>query len=241
MSLTDTPLLAARGVSRRYGRLLALRSATFSVNRGEIVGLIGPNGSGKTTLFECVAGTSPATAGRVEIDGVLTTAEHRKHALFFLPDGVRPWREQSVRWVLDFSRGMYGHSDTLDSEIIDALGISRLMSQRLGSLSKGEHKRVMLALALSTSQSLLLLDEPFDGLDLRQTRDAMTLLRAQTGRGRTLLLSIHQLADAERICDRFVLLSAGATVAEGTLRELRAAAGFTRDDVALEEVFLALT
>jgi ABC-2 type transport system ATP-binding protein len=177
----------------------------------------------------------------VEIDGVLTTAEHRKHALFFLPDGVRPWREQSVRWVLDFSRGMYGHSDTLDSEIIDALGISRLMSQRLGSLSKGEHKRVMLALALSTSQSLLLLDEPFDGLDLRQTRDAMTLLRAQTGRGRTLLLSIHQLADAERICDRFVLLSAGATVAEGTLRELRAAAGFTRDDVALEEVFLALT
>jgi ABC-2 type transport system ATP-binding protein len=241
MPVTGTPLLAARDISRRYGRLWALRGASFTVHGGEVVGLIGPNGAGKTTLFECVAGTRPATAGHVEIGGTVTSAEHRKQALFFLPDGVRPWRDQPVSWVLEFARGMYGRSEPVDTGIIDALGISRLMSQRLHSLSKGEHKRVMLALALSTSQSLLLLDEPFDGLDLRQTRDAMQLLRGQATRGRTLLLSIHQLADAERTCDRFVLLSAGITVAEGSLAELRATAGVTRDDASLDEVFLALT
>jgi ABC-2 type transport system ATP-binding protein len=112
----------------------------------------------------------------------------------------------------------------------------------MGELSKGEHRRVLLALGLSTSQPLLMLDEPFDGMDARQTRDVMSVLRSEIVRGRTLFLSIHQLGDAARICDRFVLLSAGQTVAEGTLDELRASAGVAeRSGLSLEEVFLALT
>jgi ABC-2 type transport system ATP-binding protein len=86
---------------------------------------------------------------------------------------------------------------------------------------------------------LLLLDEPFDGLDFRQTGDAMELLRHTRAQGRTLFLSIHQLSDAARVCDRLVLLSRGRVVGEGTLDELRGAAGLT--DGGLEEVFLALT
>jgi ABC-2 type transport system ATP-binding protein len=109
----------------------------------------------------------------------------------------------------------------------------------VGTLSKGERKRVMLALGLLTPQPLLLLDEPFDGLDLRQTRDVMSLLRRETASGRTLMLSIHQLVDAERVCDRVVLLNNGTTVAEGDFAMLRAQANLK--DGGLEEIFLALT
>ena len=113
------------------------------------------------------------------------------------------------------------------------------MKSRIGSLSKGERKRVLLALGLLTPQPLLMLDEPFDGLDLRQTRDVMSLLRDHARRGRTLMLSIHQLVDAARVCERLVLLSEGKVAGEGTIPELQVKAGIAEGG--LEEVFLALT
>jgi len=91
---------------------------------------------------------------------------------------------------------------------------------------------------LLTSQPTLLIDEPFEGLDLRQARDTALALRAHAARGRTLFLSIHQIADAARLCDRFVLLNAGRVCGEGTVTELAALANTPKD---LEEVFLALT
>ena len=97
----------------------------------------------------------------------------------------------------------------------------------------------MLALALLTPQPILLMDEPFDGFDLRQTREIMSVLRDVSDRGRSLVLAIHQLIDAERVCDRFVLLSEGQIRGIGTLDELRARAG--KSSTSLEDVFLALT
>jgi ABC-type multidrug transport system ATPase subunit len=104
-------------------------------------------------------------------------------------------------------------------------------------LSKGYSRRLMLALALLTPQPLLLMDEPFDGFDLRQTREIMAVLRDVASNGRTLVLAIHQLIDAERVCDRFVLLADGRLRGVGTLDELRARTG----KAGLEDVFLALT
>ena len=99
----------------------------------------------------------------------------------------------------------------------------------------------MLAIAMLTPASILLVDEPFEGLDLRQTREIVRALRAEVARGRTLLLSIHQIADAARVCDRFVLLSNGRVRGEGTLDELRAIDPGAFATAPLEEVFLALT
>jgi len=113
------------------------------------------------------------------------------------------------------------------------------MKARLGTLSKGERKRTLLAASLLTTQPLLLLDEPFDGLDLRQTRDVMTFLGAHASAGRTLLLSIRQLVDAGRVCDRLVLLSAGKVVGQGSIPELRNEVNLP--DAGVEEIFLALT
>jgi ABC-2 type transport system ATP-binding protein len=110
------------------------------------------------------------------------------------------------------------------------------MKKTVTSLSKGFRRRLLLLIGLLSPQPLLLLDEPFDGFDLRQTLGVMELLR-ETLSGRTLLLSIHQLTEAEKICDRFILLNTGSVAASGSLNQLREQAGLTTGG--LEEVFLA--
>ena len=218
--------LRVEGISVRRGGRAILDRVSFTARAGEILGVIGPNGAGKTTLFEAVAGFTRNTGGHTAADG----------ELFYLPDGIRPWAEQRAGWCLDFFAGLFGRER--DGEAVEALQLEGLLRQRVGSLSKGEARRVALALALATPHPILMLDEPFDGLDFRQTRAAMALLRARAAAGRTQILSIHQLADAVRVCDRFLLLDHGRAIAEGSLAELQEKAGSAAAN--LEEVFLAL-
>lgn len=232
-------LLRVEGIGKRFKQRRVLKDINFSILDGEVLGLIGPNGAGKTTLFECLAGLMAATEGTIKFHEQALPVDSRKEALFYLPDAIVPWPQQSVKRVLSFFEKLYPRSRISVSELIEPLKLDAVINARLGSLSKGELKRVLLALGLLTPQPLLMLDEPFDGLDLRQTRDVMTLLREHAARGRTLMLSIHQLVDAGRVCDRLVLLSGGEIVGEGSIPELRAQANLTAGGV--EEIFLALT
>jgi ABC-2 type transport system ATP-binding protein len=234
-----TALLTVEGVTKYFNQRCVLDDVSFSVRPGEVLGLIGPNGSGKTTLFECLAGLMPANSGVIKSNNKELLFSRRKEALFYLPDAIFPWAEQRVRWVLDFFRKLYERSGQDASALMEPLRLDELMKARIGSLSKGERKRVLLALGLLTPQPLLMLDEPFDGLDLRQTRDVMTLLKAHASTGRTLMLSIHQLIDAGRVCDRLVLLSAGRVVGEGSHSDLQV--GTRLPGAGVEEIFLALT
>ena len=220
-------LLRADRISKRYGSNDVLREVSLSVQPGEILGLIGPNGAGKTTLFECLAGLLPADSGQL----------HRPAEMFYVPDGIRPWSDQRVGWTLAFFASLHGRDPDERNRIAASLQLDPLAKSRVNTLSKGEAKRLLLALGLLTRSPLLLLDEPFDGLDFRQTRQAMQVLRDTTPR--TLFLSIHQLGDAARICSRLILLSGGRVMAEGTLARLRQIAGLPHGG--LEEVFLALT
>lgn len=216
--------LAVAGLSARHGSRTVLTDVSFTAHPSEILGVIGPNGAGKTTLFECVAGVLPFDGGKIDND-----------LLFYVPDAIRPWPDQTVRWTLTLTARMF---DTqFDPSLLDDLDLVALQHATVGSLSKGETKRLNIAIGLASPRSVLLLDEPFDGLDLRQTRQAMDVLRRDAAKGRTLVLSIHQLSDAARVCDRFLLLDHGKSVAEGTLGELTSRAGAG----GLEEVFLALT
>jgi ABC-2 type transport system ATP-binding protein len=233
-----TNLLTVQGLTKSFGRRRVLDDASFSIRPGEVLGLVGPNGAGKTTLLECLAGLMPFEGGIVKASDGLVSGD-RKRILFYLPDGIYPWAEQTVKWILGFFKSIYSSADEAAAGLVKPLRLEELMNARIGSLSKGERKRLLLALGLLTPQPLLLLDEPFDGLDLRQSRDVISLLREHASAGRTLMLSIHQLIDAGRVCDRLVLLTSGRVVGEGTLAELQ-----TKTDLpnaGVEEIFLALT
>ena len=222
-------------LSKRFGKIQALTEVSFQVRSGELLGLIGPNGAGKSTLFECLAGVLPYDSGRIQAEGRALTSSDR----FYVPDGIVPWPAQPVGWALDFAIGFFGGRKDLRDEVIQQLDLGGLMRQPIGTLSKGQRKRALLAVGLLTPQPVLLIDEPLDGLDLRQMRDVATALRIHASRGRTLFLSIHQISDAARFCDRFVLLSGGRVCGEGTIEDLAVLASVASRD--LEEVFLALT
>ena len=234
-------MLQIAELTKTYGHLSALSDVSFSIRPGEVLGLIGPNGSGKTTLFEWLGGVLPADRGVVLDGGKALTQQERSSRVFYLPDGIAPWPTQTVRWALRFIVGFFGGGAIVE-DVVRQLDLTPLLDSRIGTLSKGQRKRALLAVGLLTPQPVLLADEPFDGLDLRQSRDVARTLRDHASSGRTLLLSIHQMADAARVCDRFVLLSGGRIRGEGTLDELSALAasrGASSSD--LEEVFLALT
>jgi ABC-2 type transport system ATP-binding protein len=232
-------LMRVAGLSKRYGDQQALTEVSFEVATKEIVGLIGPNGAGKTTLLEAVVGLIPVDSGSVLWRDKALPFDRRRDSIFFLPDGLRPWQEQHVLQVIEFFAGVYHRPSSVLANTIRLLGLAPVLRKRVDALSKGFCRRLMLALALLTPHPLLLMDEPFDGFDLRQTRDMMNVLREVASAGRTLVLAIHQLIDAERVCDRFVLLAGGRVRATGTLHELRKRTG--QISAGLEDVFLALT
>ena len=217
---------------------------SFSIRPGEVLGLIGPNGADKTTLFECMAGLLPVDRGTVSHGNRSLQPNERAFHLFYVPDSVAPWPAQTVRWALDFVIGFFDGAAARRNEVVEQLALGELLTSPIGTLSKGQRKRVALAIGLLTPQRTLLIDEPFDGLDLRQNRELAATLRTHAAGGRTLFLSIHQIADAGRVCDRFVLLSEGRIRGVGTRDELAAAAtsaGVTVAASDLEDVFLALT
>jgi ABC-type multidrug transport system ATPase subunit len=232
-----TPLLQIAGLTKRYGEERVLDDVSFSVRSAEVLGLIGPNGAGKTTLLEAMAGLIPADSGAAVWRGAALAPAHRRGSMFYLPEGIRPWQEQYVARVLSFFAAVYRRPGAQIGGTVAAVGLDPVLRKQVFTLSKGYARRLMWALALLAPHPLLLMDEPFDGFDLKQTRDMMALLRRTAAAGRTFVLSTHQLVDAERVCDRFVLLAGGRVRGEGTLDELRARTGIS---TGLEDMFLAL-
>jgi ABC-2 type transport system ATP-binding protein len=232
-------LLRAASITKRYADQAVLADVAFDIPAGEILGIIGPNGAGKTTLLEVLAGILPADASDVQWLGRPLPPSRRRETMFYLPDGVRPYQDQPVSRVLSFFAGAYRRSVDETTGTIEAVGLTPVLHKRVHSLSKGYGRRLVLALGLLTPHPLLLMDEPFDGFDLRQTREIVGVLRKEVTKGRTLALAIHQLLDAERVCDRFILLADGHVRGVGTLKDLRARTGLTNAN--LEDIFLALT
>jgi ABC-2 type transport system ATP-binding protein len=232
-------LLQVASITKQYSDQAVLADVAFEIQAGEIVGIIGPNGAGKTTLLEVLAGTLPAETNDLQWLGGPLPPSRRREAMFYLPDGVRPYQDQPVTRVLSFFADVYRRSPDELTGTIEAVGLTPVLHKRVNSLSKGYGRRLMLALGLLTPHLLLLMDEPFDGFDLRQTREIVGVLRKEVSKGRTLALAIHQLLDAERVCDRFILLADGHVRGVGTLNDLRARTGLTSGS--LEDIFLALT
>jgi ABC-2 type transport system ATP-binding protein len=231
-------LLRAANLTKHYGEEAAIAGVTFSAAAGEVLGIVGPNGAGKTTLLEAIAGLVGTDAGDVFWLGDALPASRRKTAMFYLPDGIKPYQDRFTIETLAFFAGVYRRSESDIGSVITSLELQPVLRKRVSALSKGYNRRLLLAIGLLTPQRVLLMDEPFDGFDLRQTRNIIDIVREAAGRGRTFILAIHQLADAERVCDRFILLSGGQVRGIGSLSELRTQTGTSQGS--LEEIFLAL-
>jgi len=238
----DTSVLAVFGLAKSFGAYQALADVSFQVLPGEILGLIGPNGAGKSTLLECLTGLLPADSGTVHWQGREAAPGERKNLFWYQPDNTLVYPDQKIRTTLAFFCRVHGAPASRREQLVRELDLSAVLDKPMRTLSKGYRRRVHLAVALLSRRPLLLLDEPFDGFDIRQSLGVMDLLRRfRTREGnRTLVLSIHQLSEAEKICDRFLLLARGRVLAVGTLAELCARAGLPAR-AGLEEVFLALT
>jgi ABC-type multidrug transport system ATPase subunit len=232
-------LLRVVSINKQYADHVALAGVAFDIQAGEIVGIIGPNGAGKTTLLETLAGILPAETCDIQWLGMPLPPSRRREAMFYIPDGVRPHQDQPVSRLLSFFADVYRRSADEITGTIEAVGLMPVLHKRVHSLSKGYGRRLMLALGLLTPHPLLLMDEPFDGFDLRQTREIVGVLRKEVNKGRAFALAIHQLSDAERVCDRFILLADGHVRGVGMLNDLRERTGIA--DGSLEDIFLALT
>jgi ABC-2 type transport system ATP-binding protein len=231
--------LSIKRINKKFGPYQALSDVSFDLLPGEILGLIGPNGSGKSTLLECIAGLLPAEYSRICWQGKPLLLKNRRQVIWYQPDNILPFAEQPIVSILLFFQLAHGVSRKNLDQLVNRLELTPMLKKPLRTLSKGYRRRTLLAIALLSQQPVLMLDEPFDGFDLRQSLAVMDLLREHRA-NRTMILSIHQLSEAEKICDRFLLLDQGRVLGIGTLDELRKQPGLT-SGATLEEVFLAIT
>jgi ABC-2 type transport system ATP-binding protein len=223
---------------RRAGREV-LRDVSFRLAPGEVVAVIGPNGAGKTTLLEAVVGIQPVERGQVTVAGrPIRSLADRSRLFSYMPDDAEPPAEVRVGAVLAHAIHYGRPAPGLVEELTDRLSLAALSEARSGDLSRGERRRLSLFCALGTSRPVAILDEPLGAFDPLQLLGITDLLRERARDGVALLLSIHQMSDAEKIADRVLLLDAGQAVALGTLDELRARVGSPA--ASLEQVFLAL-
>jgi ABC-type multidrug transport system ATPase subunit len=235
-------LLRVAHLSKEIGGADILTDINFEIYDNEILGLIGPNGAGKTTLMECLANLRPRTSGTFYEGDEAPADWNPSRLMFYLPNGTTPYAELYTIEVLTLFGKMFEvEPSRWERIVVDELSLVPVLQKKVSALSKGNLQRLLIALALMSPQPLLALDEPFDGLDLHQTQAMMDILRALRAQHRTLLLCIHQLNDAERICDRLLLLSTGKLVGVGTLDQLRERASLTPGQGSLEDVFLKLT
>ncbi len=216
-------VIAVRRFTKRFGRTVAVDSFDLTVPEGMVYGFLGPNGAGKTTTIRALLGFIRPTSGSTAIyghdswsDGLAARAR-----LGFLvpPDALFP--DMSGTAQLDYTAGLSGAPPVLRDRFLDALELDRrTLSRRLGTFSKGMKQKLALVAAFQTDPEVLILDEPTDGLDPLIQRNFEALLRERASAGRTVLMSSHDLAEVERVCERVAIIRDGRLVADERVDDL---------------------
>lgn len=228
--------ISAKGVTVTYRTgLTALRDASFMIPRGTITALVGVNGSGKSTLFKAIMGFLPAAAGSIRLLGMTVPEALRRNLVAYVPQA------EEVDWSFPVlvedvvMMGRYGHMGFLRrpsahdrakvAEALARVGMSDLGARQIGELSGGQRKRVFLARALAQEGQIILLDEPFTGVDVKTEDQIIALLRELRAEGRVMLVSTHNLGSVPDFCDRTVLMK-GTVLAYGPTETI-----FTHDNL----------
>ncbi len=216
-------VISVRSFSKRFGSSLAVDTLDLSVPDGMIYGFLGPNGAGKTTTIRALLGFIRPTSGTTAIfghdswsDGLAARA---RLGYLVPPDSLYP--DLSGRAQLDYTAGLSRARPVLRDRFLDALELDRrTLSRRLGTFSKGMKQKLALTAAFQTDPEVLILDEPTDGLDPLIQRNFEELLRERVTAGRTILMSSHDLAEIERVCERVAIVRDGRLVADERVDDL---------------------
>lgn len=219
-------MLQAHELRKSYGPLTAVVGVSFRVPAGQCVGLLGPNGAGKTTTVSMIAGLLRPDAGEVRIDGeVLTGDTHpAKRKIGFATQDISLYEELSARANLELFAALYGLTGAAARERVDDVlafaGLSERAGSRVAGFSGGMKRRLNLAAALVHDPTVLLLDEPTAGVDPQSRNALFDNLLDLKARGKTIIYTTHYMEEAERLCDRIIIIDHGRVIADDSLAGL---------------------
>lgn len=221
--LTISTMIEVQHLTKRYDHTLAVDRVSFKIEKGDVVGFLGPNGAGKTTTLRILTGYLSPTSGTCRIAGREVTQDpvRAKRKIGYLPEDNPLYGEMKVYEYLEFvGRLRRVDVNSRIREVGSVCGLEGVMSQSIGTLSRGYRQRVGLASAILHDPGILLLDEPTSGLDPNQVVEVRELIK-KLGREKTVVISTHILREVEVVCDRVLIMNRGRIVADGTKNELQ--------------------
>lgn len=223
--MTDTAAVEVDAVTKVFGSVPALRGISMEVRQGEVFALLGPNGAGKTTLIRILLDMIRPDSGTVRIFGQAFSEELRRR-IGYLPEERGLYLKRRVSDVLEYFgelKGMSrGRARVQAAEWLDRLKLTEYRTRRVAELSKGNQQKVQLAATLVAEPDIAVLDEPFSGLDPVSVRLVSAVITELREAGRTIILSSHQMAAVEALCDRVMMVNRGRRVVYGSVESVRA-------------------
>jgi ABC-2 type transport system ATP-binding protein len=220
----NAPALVLDNVVKRFGDFTAVDGLSFSVSRGEILGFLGPNGAGKTTTLRMILEIAAPTSGRIAVLGSPSAIKVR-HRIGYLPEERGLYRKMRAADTIAYFASLRGvpakEARARAHDLLAQFGLGAFARSRNEALSKGMAQKVQLLATIAHDPELLILDEPFSGLDPINQATLEDLIRALKAQGKTIIFSTHTMQHAERLCDRFLILAHGRKQFEGTLAQAR--------------------
>lgn len=211
-------MILAENLSKKYGTTSALKDVSFSIDKGEIIGLVGPNGAGKTTLVKCLTGVLPPTKGKISIFGMDPNGID-KSRIGVLPQEFRPLELLNVYELLEYYGDLYKNS--IDSKIVaEKVGLENKLDSQYKNLSGGQKRRACVGTAIINKPEILFLDEPTTGIDPEGRQDLWNLIEDLKDRDTTVFLTTHYMDEAENLTDKIIMLNNGEIVMKGETEEL---------------------
>jgi ABC-2 type transport system ATP-binding protein len=241
-----TATLRVMNLTKNFGEILAVDNISFSAAQGEVVGFLGPNGAGKSTTMKMISGFLTPTSGTAYIGGydIIEQPLAAKKVFGYLPEGAPSYPDMTVKQFISFIADIRGitkdEKDFKINDVINKVNLQSVLDQRIENLSKGFKRRVGLAQALIHNPSVLILDEPTDGLDPNQKREVRKLI-TNLSKDKVIILSTHILEEVEAVCDRVIVVAAGKLILDSTPQELTRQSPLKNTISALEEVFISIT
>ena len=208
-------MIKLENINKSYSNQKVLENITLNIKKNIITGIIGPNGAGKSTLLKIIVGILNFDSGAIYLNQkrIFNFFQSREY-LSYMPEQMQLYPEYFVAEFLKYYHNIIKYRD---KTLFSSLELGKILNKKIKHLSKGWHQRLKLYLAMLNTKSLIILDEPFDGFDPLQMHNILKIIKTQKQKGKTFVISIHQLSYAKKICDFFILLDRGKIIDKGNL------------------------